>query len=597
MGMKFFATLLTALLFFCATLQAQYDGTPDSTLIRLLKQQYTKLTIDRINVEAELLTRRLPYENYFDSLKKVMIADAEASRDRELMCVTYNVMARAYLAYANKTEFAEEGKRMADACMKLANEAGLDKYKVVSNLRYATYYRHLLQNQKALDYNNQAIALASTIGNDSLLASAYSNIADTWANLNNTLARFQALLNSRDFAEKSHSHSFILNAYASLANFYESLEEYEKAKDFYTLCINKGREWNGWSFVIGGIRGMGLTFANEKKDTLALMYYRKALALIDSVHMDFSKVNVYFDILNYYLNSKDADKSLAYIKSEPAIMDFINKYGIQDQLDKLNAYLFYTKKQYDSALAVLQKGAPGFYAKEGLVQKFSYTTIWAQVYEATGNAAGMKEKLLLAKKYADSAADLNLQKSINDALYQMYDSLGDAKQAFVHYKQMIMFKDSIESLGKQKDLLSAEIGNENKREAREKLEEEEHTRVRNNLQYMGITAAIATLFIMLVIFGVFKMSAAVIKGIGFFAFIFLFEFIILLLDNQIHHLTEGEPWKVLGIKIIIIAILLPLHHKLEERVTHYLTNKAHRLRDGLHFKASKVKDEFKKREN
>jgi hypothetical protein len=81
--------------------------------------------------------------------------------------------------------------------------------------------------------------------------------------------------------------------------------------------------------------------------------------------------------------------------------------------------------------------------------------------------------------------------------------------------------------------------------------------------------------------GVFRISPAVIKGLGFFAFIFLFEFIVLLLDSQIHEITHGEPWKVLGIKIFIIALLLPLHHWLEEKMLHYLTFKAHMIKSRI----------------
>lgn len=595
--MKLFAGLIIALLCFCSNVHGQYDGMPDTTLQHLLREKYQQLSLNKLGIEGELLSRHLPGDHYFDSLKNSMMAEAETSRDRELMCATYNMLSKAYLSYSYKNENAEEGKKLADQCLSLANEAGIDRFKVASYLRYASYYRHLLQHQKALGYNNQAIALASTINNDSLVSTAYGSIADTWNSLNNKLARFQALLNSRDFAEKSGSHTFILNSYIALANFYENVDEHEKAKDFYTMAINKGREWNSWSFVLGGIRGMALVFAGQKIDTLAMANYNHALALMDTLHLEYSKVNVYLDILNFYLNSKNAAQSLTYLKNNPALMNFIYQYGIQDQLDKLNAYVYLSLKQYDSALYAVQKGAPVFYAKEGLVQKYYYTALWAEIYKRLGNSPGEKEKLLLSKAYADSTGDLNLQQNINEELYKMYDSLGDAKNAFAHYKLMNFYKDSLDALGKQQDILTAEIGNENKRIAREKLEEEEHTRVRNNLQYMGITAAITTIFILLVIFGVFKMSGSIIKALGFFAFIFLFEFIILLLDNQIHHLTEGEPWKVLAIKIVIIAILLPLHHKLEERVTHYLTNKAHRLRDGLHFKPSKVKDEFKRREN
>lgn len=73
--------------------------------------------------------------------------------------------------------------------------------------------------------------------------------------------------------------------------------------------------------------------------------------------------------------------------------------------------------------------------------------------------------------------------------------------------------------------------------------------------------------------GIFSVSHATIRILGFFAFIFLFGFIMLIADNQIHHWTHGEPWKVLAIKIGLISLLLPLHHWLEEKVIHYLTTK------------------------
>jgi hypothetical protein len=59
--------------------------------------------------------------------------------------------------------------------------------------------------------------------------------------------------------------------------------------------------------------------------------------------------------------------------------------------------------------------------------------------------------------------------------------------------------------------------------------------------------------------------------LGFFSFIFFFEFIILIADQQIHHATHGEPWKILAIKVVLIAILLPLHHLIEKKVVSLIT--------------------------
>jgi hypothetical protein len=111
---------------------------------------------------------------------------------------------------------------------------------------------------------------------------------------------------------------------------------------------------------------------------------------------------------------------------------------------------------------------------------------------------------------------------------------------------------------------------ENKRSERFELAKAEALRKKHNLQYMGISAAIIALFIALAAMGRLKVKPMLIRGLGFLSFILLFEFIILLIDKPIHEITHGEPLPVLMIKIVIIAVLLPLHHWLEHKVIHYL---------------------------
>src|SRR5258708_19261923 len=128
-------------------------------------------------------------------------------------------------------------------------------------------------------------------------------------------------------------------------------------------------------------------------------------------------------------------------------------------------------------------------------------------------------------------------------------------------------------LDKEKGVLKLEVDNEKRGRGRLGKEEEENVQQRDNVQYMGFTVGLAGLFVALVMMGFFVVSPRTIRALGFFSFIFLFEFIILLADKQIHEATHGEPWKVLLIKVFLAAILLPLHHWLEHTVIHYLTSR------------------------
>ena len=117
----------------------------------------------------------------------------------------------------------------------------------------------------------------------------------------------------------------------------------------------------------------------------------------------------------------------------------------------------------------------------------------------------------------------------------MYQKFGDYKKAYIFSGIYNQLSDSLMQLSKDKDLLSVELDNEDKRKEREELRAEEATYRRHNIQYIPITVGIATVSLILILMGLFKVSAGTIRIIGFLAFIFFFEFIILLADVQIHH--------------------------------------------------------------
>ncbi len=563
-------------------IRAQNFFLREDSLLTLLKTRYSSPSTERIMIASALMYLHLPDEPLFDSLKNLLIQESEDSRNRNLICLTYSQISKSYLGYYNRPDYYEKGKPYADKCLQVANESGLDGYKVSAYLLYARYYLNITENQKALDYNNQAISLASAIGSDSLLSQSYSSISNTWNTLANKLSEFQALLNARNFAEKSKIHSLILQSLNELGNFYESVNDYEKAKDYYTICENEAREWNESAFVFTSLRALGRTHLHEKNEKLGISYYDKAISFGDSLGIGNLKLQIYLDLLNYYFNTSDPVKGIAYMDQHPALMEFIRKFGVGYQVNKLYAVVESSNNKYDSALYFLNLALPFEYSQKGnYSEKYQFTEQIAEVYRGMHKYPEEYKTLLLANKYADSSQNIYYQRDAMLNLDSVSYLLGNYKLSQQYLTQYNIYRDSIESLSKQKDLLSIEIQNASKRAEQQKKDDEERRRTRNNIEYLGITAVIATVFIILVVLGVFKISPSVIRALGFFAFIFLFEFIVLLLDDQIQEITHGEPWKVLAVKIFIISLLLPLHHWLEKKMTHYLTFKAHMIKSKI----------------
>lgn len=161
-------------------------------------------------------------------------------------------------------------------------------------------------------------------------------------------------------------------------------------------------------------------------------------------------------------------------------------------------------------------------------------------------------------------------KLIAQDLDTAYAQTGNYKSAHYYRGLTLAYADSLRQMLDNDAIVLLELENVEKQKELMQIQHEALVNRKHNLQYMLIVILIATSFIVLIVFSSVKIPDIVIRGLGYFVFIFFFEFIILLADNKIHHMTHGEPLKIMGLKIILIGALLPLHHWVEHKVVHYL---------------------------
>jgi hypothetical protein len=195
-----------------------------------------------------------------------------------------------------------------------------------------------------------------------------------------------------------------------------------------------------------------------------------------------------------------------------------------------------------------------------------------RLFDKSGEDRQAIEYYLKAKEMAEKNGLLDVVITSSKHLDSVYSRLGDYKNARLFNANYFKFKDSSEHLNKEKELAQVEAADEQQRLAKQLREEQELKRRKNNIQYITIIFGIVILFITLVVLGMFRVSATVIKAIGFFVFLILFEFIFLVFKKNIYSITHGEPWKDLAFMIMLAAMLVPLHHWLEHKVLHYLTS-------------------------
>jgi tetratricopeptide (TPR) repeat protein len=553
---------------YCAS-YAQHTKLEDS-----LQQQLSKAAnvADRMKWMWELSRFWLVQDNNkSDQLGAEIIEIADSTRDRELMVKAYLYNAERCLIFSASKQYVTRGIDYATKGLELARSSNLEDYQAWAYGYLAWGMRTNGELDKALNYNNLAISLAANSKSDSLRASVYNSLGNTYMQKGEKLLGFRNYLQALNIAEESGKQTLLQGCYSRMSSFYRSLEEYEKAKD-YEFRKEQLQKANKQPYeLLDTYISIGDLYVRTKQYDQAKKYYERSIALADTLKFNIYKLNGYIQIVNMYLNSHEYQKGLDYFNAHPQLKDHLVRSGLSYVLDHAYGAMYTLTGSLDSAAYYLERAEPGFETKGSPGNRYYLYTHYANLWKARKNYDKALEYWLKAKKVGDQMSSLEMQQQAVKNLDSIYQLKGDYRNAHIYNTAYTTLKDSVQKLTREKDLLSLEVDNENRRKEREAARIQEQTRRRHNLQYMGIVVAIAAIFVMLVMAGVFSVSKTTIQVLGFFAFIFLFEFIILIADNQIHHWTHGEPWKVLAIKIALIAILLPLHHWLEKKVIHYLT--------------------------
>jgi tetratricopeptide (TPR) repeat protein len=254
-------------------------------------------------------------------------------------------------------------------------------------------------------------------------------------------------------------------------------------------------------------------------------------------------------------------------------MEVVDRSGIRFYVDQFYGSAYTDIGRYDSAAYYFRRGEPFVARNAGPLEQSDFYGEEGNFYKKKGDNASAIGYFLKVRAIAQTIKNLESLQTSASNLDTLYARDGEYKLAHFYDSEAGLYADSIRSLSRATDLLKLEVDNDNRRRERLAREEEANTEHRHNIQYMGFTVGLIALFVILVMLGLFVVSPRALRALGFFSFIFLFEFIILLADKQIHEWTHGEPWKILLIKIILAAGLLPLHHWLEHTVIHYLMSR------------------------
>jgi len=540
----------------------------DSVRHRLDTARSTADKIDQLEALVQLTIDRPQSEAYANQALEL----AQLSRDPRLIATTYFTNADGFLNNPSLADnLTQAAKNLAQA-EHVAKEYGLENVLVSVYCDYARMWHFKGSDVRALSYTTQALAVAAGIDNDSAKVRAYCATGETYLFMNQMLLALRNFLNGLDVAERSGNSDLLRYCYKFLRYFYLNIGEYDKSLDYALKVYDEDRKiWS--SEMAFDLLQVGDLFLKKEQPDLALKMYEESIHVADTFRFDLLKVNSYHRMFLLYSKTQQYEKGVQFLFAHRDMLEILHELGFDFYIDELLAVNYTQEGRYDSALYYFRKSAPDATTNGVPEAQIDFYMDFGQYYKKTNNP---RQAIVYCNKaYAIAAATntLNVEERCTDSLENLYKAVGDYPAALICEQRGAVERDSIRSQTQATDLMKLEVENDQRR--RERLAEEERlkTEHRHNIQYMGFTMGLVVLFVVLVMLARLSVPVSLIRALVFVAFIFLFEFIIMLADRQIQAWTAEEPWKVLLLKIILAAGMVPLHHWLEHKVIHYLSHR------------------------
>ena len=505
-----------------------------------------------------------------DSVLQEQLKIAELSQNKNLVMAAYfgNAILNINHKWA-KNETVDRVLQFLKRGLEYAKTQHRDDYVALSYIRIAEINSKTGDLASAFNNADFATIISQNIENDSIKILATLTKGDIYQARGESLLAFKTFTNAFENAVNINNVPLESAAYHRFASLFQSLKNDITAKDYLmeSLDLNTGAR-NGEGLIRDHIALARLT---EERS-----HIEKALQLADSLRLDYYFIQSKGIMFGYYAYKiGNSDSTMQFLHNNPDLTQTWTNIGWPFYYYNIGQLFQYANKP-DSALYYLLMAQPGF-------EKDFKDRNQRDLYEAMGQCYEQSLKPKQAILYYEKARNLNTKmNSLENEVYytevlsKLNGQIEDYKQAF-HYATIgVGLRDSLQKLANQRDIALAEVNNEKRKHERELELAEQEKITRRNLQYMAITVFITLLFFVLITVGMLPVSKLTIKLLGYFVFISLFEFIILLIEPPLHHLTHGEPLKMWIIKIFLIALLVPIQHYLEHALVVYLATRKKR---------------------
>jgi tetratricopeptide (TPR) repeat protein len=500
-----------------------------------------------------------------DSILQRQLLIAELSNDKNLVLDALFENAISNISNWSSSETFDQALSFADKGLNYARSIGRSDLEALAYVRQAALYRKRGNYDKALQESVIALSSIAEADNDSLRIAIYLETGDIFLAKQDAVSAYKNYNNAFDLAYKNNNSALQSECYHHFANLYYSLSDLENAKSILLKSLDLNLSAKDEEGIMNDYKDLArMTDQKEYIDKLLLLATKKN-------SLPYLLAAKRLMIAYLMVIKQDSRAALAYLNSNEDLNESYRNTGTYNYYWNIGNIYRYSNRP-DSAVFYYSLAEPG-------LQKSFDVSVQRSMYREMGECYLLLNSTEKSIAYFEKALAISEKQNeftnasnISLKLSELYSKAGDYKKAFEYNKKHIVFKDTLQKMAAQRDVVLLEVERENNKHKKDMADQQARTLRIRNLQYIGISIAIAAFFMFMVLMGMFPVSKLTIKMLGFFAFICLFEFIVLLIDNYLHKITHGEPLKIWLIKIFLITALVPLQHFLEHGVVRFLAS-------------------------
>ena len=363
---------------------------------------------------------------------------------------------------------------------------------------------------------------------------------------------------------------------------------------------------------------IGYWFTTKGNYPRALENYLHAIQLSESVNYETGLKRSFNNIAGVYTFLKDYTTAINYAGKSRMLSIQLSDLGTQALSSSWLSKSYLELHKTDSALKYAQESYEVATRLNELLPLYQATARLGEINTATGNhqlaleylrlsldfskkdgrsfrIAGAHQELAAAFKsiglkdsclwHAHQAFTISQSQNLSASLFssslllsELYEPT-NSTESLRYHKLALAAQDSLFSQEKNRQIETLSVNETLRQRELEAVKRQGEEDRKNNLQYAAIALGLV-LFIILFLLVSHSVIAnqGLINFLGILALLIVFEFINLLLHPFLGSVTHHSPLLMLTFMVVVAALLIPVHHRLEKWITHKLVEKNKKIR-------------------